>query len=196
MIRTIAIASLVLSAGAACAQTVNLIIDVEEPLILPGESTRVTLRAEFSTGDYALAGIATDLVVTDIVGDTEGRWSDWELVSPMDGPGTTAGGPTGEYDMTGILAGQLNFPPARIYADPSSPIAFWQATFTAGVANGIIDFATRTSRLDMYPTRGSSLSESRLDVVVEGSGFIAIAVPAPSSAAVLLGLGLLARRHR
>lgn len=194
MTRTLAIASLALSAGTACAQTVNLTIDIENPVIARGQSTTVTLLAEFSTGDYAVAGIATDLVGEDALGSPAGRWSDWQLVAPMDGPGTSAGEPSGRFDVTGILAGQLNFPPARIYADPANPIAFWQATFTA-LEVGYIDFSTRTSRLDMYPEMASGRSESRLDVLVEGSARLFIPVPAPASAAPLLGLGVLARRR-
>lgn len=152
MTRTFAIASLVLSAGlsagAASAQTVNLTFDIRNPILSVGSSTPVTLRAEFSTGDYAVAGIATDLVGAAALGTPSGRWSDWQLVTPMDGPGTSAGETSGRFDVTGILAGQLNFPPARIYADPSNPIAFWQATFTA-LEVGYIDLETRTSRLDM-----------------------------------------------
>lgn len=197
MTRIIAIASLALSAGSACAQTVNLSIDIENPIISRGSSTDITLKAEFSTGDYAVAGIMTELVGVVSDGTITGTLSDWRLLSPMDGPGTTAGTYDDDLSMAGIVAGQLNFPPAGIFADPSNPIAFWQATFTAHWDGyGVIDFTTRTSRLDMYPERTSARSESRLDVLVEGSGQIWIPVPAPASAAPLLGLGLLARRRR
>lgn len=195
MTRTFSIASLALSAGTVCAQTVNLSIDIRHPILSVGSSTPVTLRAEFSTGDYAVAGIATDLVGEDSFGFPSGRWSDWQLVAPMDGPGTSAGETSGRFDVTGILAGQLNFPPARIYADPSNPIAFWQATFTA-LEVGYIDLSTRTTRLDMYPDMMSGRSESRLDVLVEGEAQIFIPVPAPGSAVVLLGLGALGHRRR
>jgi len=197
MIRTVAIVSLVLSAGAACAQTVELKIDIDQPDLLDGDSTRVTLIAEFSTGDYAAAGIMTDLVA-DVSGDPPGFWSDLQLVSPMDGPGTSAGELDGADGITGILAGQLNFPPAMIFADPSNPIAFWQATFTArSYSEGFLELSTSTSRLEMYASRDSTLSESRLDVLVEGTGRITINVPAPASGGLLLlGLGPTMRRRR
>jgi hypothetical protein len=48
----------------------------------------------------------------------------------------------------------------------------------------------------MYPRRESSLSESRLDLVVEGSERLFL-VPSPASGAVLLlGLGAATRRRR
>lgn len=197
MTRTFSIASLALSAGAACAQTVNLSIDIRHPILSVGSSTPVTLRAEFSTGDYAVAGIATDLVGEDSFGFPSGRWSDWQLVAPMDGPGTSAGETSGRFDVTGILAGQLNFPPAGIYADPVNPAPFFEATFTAPIDAGggyRVDLLTETSRFDVYIDRESSTSESRMGVLVEGSAAIHV-VPAPASAAVL-ALGLAATRRR
>lgn len=199
MTRTIATAALLLSAGAACGQTVNVNILIDEPVLAPGDSTTVMLEVAFTTADYAVAGIATDLLAdTTPTHDISGAWSDWQLVAPMNGPGTTAGAPDGMGNFTGILAGQLNFPPGGIYSAPQNPIAFWQATFTAPLDIGgfRVDLTTDTSRLDMYPRRESALSESRLDRVVEGEASLFL-VPAPASGAVLLlGLGAAARRRR
>ncbi|UYV13808.1 MAG: hypothetical protein NCW75_05860 [Phycisphaera sp.] len=191
MARTFAIAAIVSAAGLATAQTVDINILVDEPVLAPGDSTTVMLEVAFTTADYAVAGVATDLLADTLPGsDISGAWSDWQLVAPMSGPGTTAGLPDGLGSFTGILAGQLNFPPAGIYSDPSNPIAFWQATFTAPLDSGgfRVDLTTDTSRLDMYPSRDSSLSESRLDLVVEGEASLFL-VPAPAGALVL-GLGL------
>jgi len=113
---------------------------------------------------------------------------------------TAAGTSAGDASATGvdgILAGQLNFPPAMIFADPSSPIAFWQATYTApdDVTDGFdVALSTDTSRFDVYIDRERSASESRIDQLVEGSGTISV-VPAPASLA-LLGLGGLAAARR
>lgn len=194
---SISIGALAMTAGLAAAQTVNVNILVDEPVLAPGDSTTVTLEIAFTTGDYAVAGIATDLLA-DSTNDISGAWSDWQLVAPMSGPGTTAGSPDGVGNFTGILAGQLNFPPAGIYSAPQNPIAFWQATFTAPSDTGgfFVDLSTDTSRLDMYPSRSSSLSESRLDFVVEGSERLFL-VPAPASGMLLLlGLGSTNRRRR
>lgn len=197
MTRTIAISALALSAGAACSQTVNINILVDEPVLAPGDSTAVTLEASFATSDYGVAGILTDLVA-DTTEDISGAWSDWQLVSPMNGPGTTPGVADGVGGFAGILAGQLHFPPAGIYGFPQNPILFWTATFTAPVDGGgyRVDLSTETSRFEMYTDRASIHSESRLDVLVEGEGSIFV-VPAPSGGAVLLlGLGATARRRR
>ena len=182
--------SVVGAAAGASAQSIN--IDIANPTLTPGESTLITLTASYSVGDYAVAGIATDLVVNQI----QGGLSDPQLIAPMDGPGTSAGtlGPGG---ITGIFAGQLNFPPAFIFADPSNPIAFFSMEYTwDGSLSGpvLLDIETRTSRFDVYVDRDSARSESRLADLVESRGMIVI--PAPSGA-VLLGLGaLLAGRRR
>ncbi len=177
-------------AAAASAQSVD--IAVSETTIGPGESTVVTLSAGYGAGDYAVAGIETNFISS--VGSD--GWSDVALIAPMDGPGTSAGAPSGT-GVDGILAGQLNFPPAGIYADDSNPIAFWTATYTApaDVPDAFtVDLSTETSRFDVYVDRGSSASESRLSSLREGAGAINV-VPAPASLA-LLGLGGLAAARR
>ena len=179
-----------LAAGAS-AQAIT--IDVADASFNPGESTRITLSASYASGDYAVAGIATELVINQI----QGGLSDLALVAPMNGPGTSPGtlGPGG---ITGIIAGQLNFPPAGIFADPTSPIIFYEFMYTFPTSLSgpvLLDIETRTSRFDVYIDRASARSESRLADLTEGSALIVI--PAPASGAVL-GLGALAlgRRRR
>lgn len=188
-----AIAVLAVAGFAAAAHAQRINIDVSNATLLPGDSTTITLSASYGAGDYAIAGIATDLV--DLT-EREG-FSDLMLISPMDGPGTSAGTLV-VAGVEGIIAGQLNFPPAGIYADDSNPIAFWQTTFTLGdiTSRTILELETRTTRFDVYPEMGSARSESRLDGLVEGRGTIAL-IPAPGATAVL-GLGVLAigRRRR
>ncbi|UYV11544.1 MAG: PEP-CTERM sorting domain-containing protein [Phycisphaera sp.] len=173
-------------AAAASAQSIN--IDVADATLAPGESTTVTLTAGFDSADFAVAGIATNFISS--VGSD--GWSDIALVAPMDGPGTSAGAGSAT-GVDGVLAGQLNFPPAGIYADSSNPIAFWSATYTAS-AEGVIDLSTDTSRFDVYIDMMSSTSESRLGDLTEGAATITV-VPAPASLA-LLGLGGLAAARR
>ncbi|OAB56949.1 hypothetical protein AY599_17220 [Leptolyngbya valderiana BDU 20041] len=185
--------ALVAVAGVAAAATAQSItIDVANPTLAPGESTMVTLSAGYGGTDYAVAGIATDFISS--VGSD--GWSDLALVAPMNGPGTSAGAASGT-GVDGIIAGQLNFPLAGIYADDSNPIAFWSATYTAPavVADAFtVDLSTRTSRFDVYIARDSATSQSRLADLTEGSGAINV-VPAPASLA-LLGLGGLAAARR
>jgi len=177
-------------AAAASAQSVN--IEVANPTLNPGDSTLVTLSAGFDAADHAMAGILTDFISS--VGSD--GWSDLAILEPMDGPGTNPG--TGSSTgVDGIIAGQLNFPLAGIYADETNPIAFWSATYTAPavVADAFtVDLSTETSRFDVYIARDRSLSESRVADLTEGAGTINV-VPAPASLA-LLGLGGLAAARR
>ena len=184
-------------AGAAHAQTPGeLIIDVADPVLAPGESTTVRMLAGFdSSVDYAVAAVVADLLADSGGVDIAGAWSDVALVHPMAGPGTTAGLPdSGGY--TGIIAGQLNFPPAGGGADTSDPIAFWEATFTAPTDAGAFDvlLSTRTTRFEVYIERESSRAEARLAGLTEGAATITV-IPAPASGVVLLGLVALRRRR-
>ena len=188
---TLALAGLAAATPAALAQSVS--IDIAQPTLAPGDSTLITISASYPSGDYAMAGIGLDLVVNEI----QGGLSDLQLVAPMDGPGTSVG-TLGAGGIDGIIAGQLNFPPASIFADPTNPIAFYQLsyTFTAPISGStLLDIETRTTRFDVYVDRDSGRSESRLGDVVEGRAMIVI--PAPAGA-VVLGLGALGfgRRRR
>lgn len=194
---TRAIALTVLAAAASApAQTTRINIDIDAAgAVFPGDSVTVILSAAFDPGDYAVAGVQTDLLASAPV-DLGDAWSDLQLIAPMDGPGTTAGVGSGA-SVTGVIAGQLNFPIAGIYADSTNPIAFWQATFTAPASVPgpyFVDLSTSTSRFDVYPERGAARSESRLDVLAEGVGGFPV-IPAPGSMAVL-GLGLVAAARR
>jgi hypothetical protein len=191
MIRITTAAVLAL-AGAALAQPA-ITIEVDNPVLLPGQSTVVTMWAGYGGTDYAVARVETDLLTS---GGSDG-WSDAALVAPMNGPGTTAGTPSATgYD--GIIAGQLNFPGgAGIFADPSNPIAFWQATYTApaGMVDPFeVELLTDTSGYAVYVSREVGTLTSRLAELTEGSATIRV-IPAPGSA-VLLALGLLAMRRR
>ncbi|MFI4883056.1 MAG: hypothetical protein ACIAQU_10785 [Phycisphaerales bacterium JB064] len=185
-------ATIAATSSAALAQAIT--IDVENPVLLPGESTTVTMWAGFGGTDYAMADIETDLLISQ---GSDG-WSDAIVVAPMDGPATTAGSPSASgYD--GIVARQLNFPGgAGIFADPSNPIAFWQATYTAPLdasAPFDVDLSTMTIRYDVFIWRDQARSESRLADLTEGSATIRV-IPAPASALVLTLGAFVARRRR
>ena len=189
-------AALLTIAAAAHAQTalngVNII--VEDTTLAPGESTTIRMEAYFDRALYCMGGIATSLVSsTGSVG-----LSDLRLLAPMDGPGTTAGALSGT-GVDGIISGQLHgFIGAGIYGDPTNPMPFWEATYTAPPTTTdplTIDFLTETTRFDVYLVRDSAQSESRLDVMEEGFARINI-VPAPAGALVLAGLVLPALRRR
>lgn len=186
-----AITVLAVAGFAAAAHAQRIDIHIAEPTLRPGESTTITLSASYGAGDYAIAGISTDLI--DLT-EREG-FSDLMLIAPMDGPGTSVGSIV-VAGVEGIIAGQLNFPPALIYADPTNPIAFWQTTFTLGdiTSRTILELETRTSRFDVYPEMMSARSESRLGDLVEGRAS-AVLLPAPAATAVL-GLGALTMGRR
>ncbi|MFI4916095.1 MAG: hypothetical protein ACIAS6_06265 [Phycisphaerales bacterium JB060] len=191
MIRVTTAAVLAL-AGSALAQY-EITIDVENPVLRPGESTVVTLLAGFDRSDYAMAAVLTDFRSSS--GST--GLGDAALVEPMWGPGTDPGvrSATG-YD--GIIAGQIHFPPTSgIIGDPTNPIAFWQVEYTAPAdvaAPFDIELTTMTSRYDVYYDYGQYETESRLAELTEGAATIRI-VPAPASALVL-ALGAVAFRRR
>ncbi len=184
------LAALALAAAPAAALAQAITIDVESPVLRPGESTTVTMSAGFDPSDFAMAAVYTDFVASE--GST--GWSDATVIRPLAGPGTSAGGPSAT-GWDGIIAGQPNF--ISVYADSRNPIEFWQIRFTAptDVSSPFnIELSTMTERYDVYLRRDSSQSESRLADLTEGSATIRV-VPAPASALVL-ALGAVALRRR
>ena len=165
-------------------------IEIDQPVLMPGESTTITMWAGHDPTDWAMAFVETDVL------SSQGALglSDWRLVEPMSGPGTRPGS-AGATGIEGILAGQLNCPPCGTMG--TNPIAFWTATYTAPADALLLDvrLSTLTSRFEVYPSRDSVFGESRLDELVEGEATIRV-VPAPAGALVI-GVGaLLARRRR
>ncbi len=186
-----------LAASLAHAQgTSEVIIEIDQPVLAPGESTAVRLWAGYdSARDFAMGAVVTNLLADSGGVEIAGAWSDVDLVRPMDFVGTTPGTPeAGGY--AGIIAGQFHWWQDPGATDRSDPIAFWQATFTAPTGEGAftIDLSTLTTRFDVYFAEWSSGTESRFDGLTEGAGRIVV-VPAPASGLVLLCL-LTARRRR
>ncbi|MEO1008449.1 MAG: hypothetical protein AAFX79_07770 [Planctomycetota bacterium] len=180
-----------LAASVAAGQFIGA--SVANPTLSPGETTTLTLTAGYADPDYAIAGIATSLVVD----RSEVDLSDPRLVAPMDGPGTSAGVIVAD-GIDGILAGQLNFPTAGIYADPTNPIAFWQIDLTlvdTPTSPVFLSATTETTRFDVYIDMGSAMSVSRLDDLQEADILVAL-LPSPGTAAMLGLGGLLACRRR
>ena len=155
------------ASGQALGQTYEIFFEVSNPEPMPGETITITMKAGYGPGQYAIAGVATNLDVTTL----RGELSNLRLIAPMDGPGTSRGVlvPGG---VEGIVAGQLNFPAtAGIFADPTNPIPFWAVDLTVDDFLGspvVFEASTRTTRYDVYVDRDSSLSESRLDDLIEG----------------------------
>ncbi len=198
MMRAIVPPVVAVLAGTAGAQVVGVTIEVDRPVLAPGESTTVRLYANFDDADYAVAGIAMSLLVDGVTGRARESWSGAGLLPPFAGP-SPSGPVFTERGWEGIIAGQLNFPPAMIYADPSNPIAFWEVQYNADPAAGggyRVDLLTEVTKFDVYIARESSTSESRLDVLVEGEASIFV-VPAPASGiAFVFAFGAAAVRRR
>lgn len=158
------------SAGLAQTSPYTIHIVVDPPVIEPGESATIELRAAFDgSRDYAMNAVLTSLLCStgsDPLGLVQ-------LVSPMDGPGTQSGSRT-IAGVEGIIAGQLQF--HSIFADPTNPIAFWRTTYIAEPDSDarLVEFTTRTSRYAVYPRRDWVLSESRMLEMVDGSATLTI----------------------
>lgn len=197
MIRTSGFSLGVCVASAASAQVAGFTIEVDEPVLMPGESTLVTVTASFPDTYYALAGARFDFLFND--GDLNPRdaWNDYHALPPFDGP--QAPPELTDEGIFGIVLGQLNFPPAMIYADPSNPVDVWEVTFTAPLDAGggyRVDMLTDTHLFDVYIERESSTSIRIADLVSEGEASIFV-VPAPAGGAVaFIGLYLATGRRR
>lgn len=128
--------------------------------------TELIIRASFRDTDFAFGG---------------GRWNmeagDGEFVD-----GYCLGGPCDPLpDADGrfiyrMYGGQLHFPAAGVFADPSNPlpiaIAEWQADDFGPRDVPVVTF--ETSLFQIYPDEASGASESRLDTFEEGTGVIRV----------------------
>ena len=187
------ILSAILVATPALAQS-SVIIDAEHDTLLPGQSTTVTLSATFPTTDIAIQSIRTDLRTSLGVDG----FSDWLVLDPLDGAGTTPGDPT-DVGFESIIAGQLYFPPTGIPPDSRNPIPFWSATYTAPADTTHafdLSLATLTQDLNVYTDLDPATIVSRLDGLVEGQATIHV-IPAPAGLLIIAASPLVAvRRHR
>lgn len=125
----------------------------------------------------------------------EPGWSQNAVLPPLtrgSNPGTITG-----LSVAGIVAGQLNFPvPVEPSADPSNPIAVWEAVWsTAEFTPRIVRLRTITVRFDVYPDRNSPSSSSRLSGLTEGTAELMVS-PAPGAAGVLVAAGAFAAVRR
>jgi hypothetical protein len=175
--------------GVAFAQPAGLLL--EAPAVVgPGSGrfeVRLLARFDSPPGD-AFAGARLDVLAS------EAGWSNPMRVEPGGtGPGTTPGIVSGS-DVTGLIVGQLHFPPGMIYADPSSPIAIWKATFTVtDFSPRTISIATDTSEFAVYRYGVAGIWKPQpVEAMIEIH-----VVPAPGAPLALCGaLALAARRRR
>lgn len=190
---TLSVVWLLCAASAASAQT-EILIDVDRPVLNPGESTTVTLRAGYPSDEFAMAGVGTHLLVD----AGSAGWSDLRVLAPMHSAGTHPGA-LSDRGVEDIVAAQLNFPPAG-GADRTNPIPFWRATLTAptDVMRPIeITLMTDTAVYEVYFDRFSAETRSYLAELVEGTAIITV-VPAPAawSACAAAMFAFASRRRR
>lgn len=162
------------TAAPTLGQNWEIFLEVSNPEPMPGETITITMKAGYGGTDYAVAGVATNVEFSAL----QGELSNLRLIAPMNGPGTSRGVLV-EGAVELIVAGQLNFPAtAGIFADPTNPIPFWAVDLTVADFLGspvVFEARTRTTRYDVYVSRDSSRSESRLDRFSEGAVRIEVA---------------------
>lgn len=148
-------------------------IEVDRPILEPGDTTEVRLRAGFDSDELAcMAGIASSLLSS--LGSDD--FFNYELVRPMTGPGTEPGVPT-DAGFEGILAGQLSGLGGTM-GDPSDPITYWRVDYTApaDAVGETLELKTATTHYDVYVEicYGCTTSVPRIDELVEGEAAISI----------------------
>jgi hypothetical protein len=162
------------AASVAAAQTspYTIEIHVDPPIIEPGETATIELRAGFDASrEFAMAGVLTSLLCS----TGSEFFSDRRLIPPMNGPGTQVGTGT-TAGVEAIVAGQLQFHDIR--ADPTNPIPFWRATYTAlgtaPVAGQAIELRTATSRYSAYVCEFCGTARSSMLEFVEGHATLTV----------------------
>lgn len=184
-----------LAAGANAANTWTAVVTYSNPLgyiLLPTDTATVEIWAGFDDDLFAMAGGAF-AVNTD---DVDGSWSDFDLDLGVDGELGTKKGTANGGNVEDIIAGQLHFPEANIFADESNPIKAWHGTFST---SNVVDFrlvalSTASTKFAVYINDAGS-SQDFIDTLVEAAGTIQVGIPTPGTAA-LLGLGALAAGRR
>ncbi len=171
----------------ACAQfgpvgwNVNVIGGTVSPI---NPIVTVRIAARFQPVDHAFAAAAFSVVATE---------PGWGTPTPLLPPPGNAGLVQGTH-VTGILLGQIHFPPS-VHANTMNPIDIWQATWsTHDFRARTVGITTETIRFDVYTSATSPASESRLAWLIEGSAVIHV-IPAPASVLALLGVAAMAGRR-
>ncbi|MFG0286151.1 MAG: hypothetical protein ACF8R7_17175 [Phycisphaerales bacterium JB039] len=174
------------AATPAAAQDQGWIFRFDQAEITPADPiVWVELWAFFPATDYAFAGARLDLHAS------EEGWGEGSspLMGIVDPPPTIAG-----PSVLDIVTGQLNFPPAGLYADPSNPIKAWRQKFeVTDFTPRDLSFHTETRVGAIFPERESRAYEER--PWADASAVIRV-VPAPGAVTLGLTWALLASPRR
>ncbi len=181
----------------AFGQVVGAFFEVSNDLSPSQPSATVTLWVPVPDDLYALAAVRFDALMDDPAGPVgASAWSDPMRAPGLDDPGTRDGmvSPDG-LAVLGALPGQLHFPLAGLFADPSDPIAVWSATI------GTTDFTPRdltlTTDIDRTQFFVSETSAAVIDLVIGDARATVVVVPAPGVGVALgMGLGFAGSRRR
>jgi len=80
-----AAATLVLSSAANAQTPGEVILEIDQPVLAPGESTTVRLWAGYDgDADFAMCCVLTDVLADSGGLDLDAAWSDAALIPPMD----------------------------------------------------------------------------------------------------------------
>ncbi len=163
-------------------------IVVSNPVSPTTPSTTVEVYAQWDSElFYAFAAAEWSLR-----GDTTGDFSG--PASAFSDPGQFDGTPD-NGDVMDIITGQLQFPPASVFADTSDPILIWSGTWsTTDFTARTVDLTTDTGRYSLY-LDDTGMSRDVTPTVLEATGQIRV-IPAPASLALLALGGLAAVRRR
>ncbi|MEQ8844585.1 MAG: hypothetical protein RIB58_06995 [Phycisphaerales bacterium] len=186
-------------AGTASGQAIGAFFEVSNDLSPSQPTATVTLWVPVPDDLYAVAAVAFDAFL-DPAPDAapSAAWSDPMRAVGFDAPGTSDGVVSADgLAVLGALPGQLNFPAAGIFADPSNPIAVWSATISVDdfTPRGV-DVRTDIRRSTFYVGDSSAMS---VDRAIGDARATVMVVPAPGVGGVLalglLGVGARSRRR-
>lgn len=146
-------------------------IEVDRPVLEPGETTEVRLLAGFdSDRDWAIMTVFGDLRMSD---GSEGM-SDFGRGPHLRGPGCDPV-VVEPWGLSGICSWQYQSETSAIVADPSDPMIYFTAQFTASAdMDRVIELTSENQVYRVYPVRLELRWESRLDELIEGSATLTI----------------------
>ena len=147
-------------------------IEVDRPVLEPGENATIELRCGFDSDEYwAIQGVGTNLVGL----GSAGLVSDMQQLHPLGGPGSSAG-VFGGGTVSGIAGIQIQSDTAGILADPADPAPLWRGVFTAEVTDEplTLDLATISIYYGVFLQPFGFPFQDKIDQLIEGSAAITI----------------------
>jgi|GEM_PF-5143328 len=157
------------------------------------DNFEVELWAHFPDDKYAFGSAQLDILTNGV---------EWVKIGDpcMLGIGMGHQGDIVGDDVLNIVVGQVNFPPAAIFADPANPIRVWCGEFEASGGAPFRSIWTQTEDFQYYEEMDSAVKESCDPTEAFRSAFVGpividdwIAAPFPGTIGVPDGEGLVLR---